>query len=175
MTSEVARHLAPLLDGINIDLKSFNPAFYQQVCGARLEPVLENIRLLYQLGVLVEVTTLLIPGLNDSEEELRAIARFLKSVSPDLAWHVSAFRPQYKMTDRPSTPRTSLANARAIGLAEGLHFVYEGNTPESDGVGTFCPGCGALLIKRAGFSSQVLTQRAGCCDRCGTVVAGVWA
>ncbi len=174
MTSEVVRHLAPVLDGINIDLKAFTNEFYQKICKARLEPVLDNIRLFHELGVLVEVTTLVIPGHNDSEDELRAIARFLGSISADIPWHVSGFYPTYQMTDRPSTPPETLIRAREIGLGEGLRFVYTGNVVGSGGEDTFCPGCNALLIRRQGFSSQILALANGCCGQCQTPVAGVW-
>lgn len=175
MTPEVTRHLAPVLDGINIDLKAFSEGFYQKVCKARLEPVLDNIRLFHQLGVWVEVTTLIIPGLNDSEDELRSIARFIRSVSTDMPWHVSGFHPTHKMLDRPSTPVATLHKAREIGLAEGLLYVYEGNVPGSGGEDTRCPGCGGLLIHRSGFSSQQVALADGCCGACGQPIAGVWS
>lgn len=174
MTSEAARHLAPFLDAINIDLKAFSAAFYQNVCKARLEPVLANIRLLHELGVWVEVTTLIIPGLNDSEDELRAIARFLKSVSVDIPWHVSGFHPTYKMLERTATSASSLQQAREIGLAEGLRFVYVGNVAGAGGVETRCPGCGALLIRRSGFSSQQVAMTADHCGACSQLIAGLW-
>lgn len=174
MTAEVIRHLAPVLDGINIDLKSFAGSFYQTVCKARLEPVLDSIRLFHELGVLVEVTTLVIPGLNDSEEELRAIARFLRGVSVFIPWHVSGFFPTYKMLDRPSTPPSTLRKAREIGLAEGLRFVYEGNVHGSGGEDTFCPGCATLLIRRSGFDSEMVALEKGRCQKCGISIAGVW-
>ncbi|MGE4559169.1 MAG: AmmeMemoRadiSam system radical SAM enzyme [Desulfobulbus sp.] len=175
MTSEVTRHLAPVLDGINIDLKAFQSDFYQKICKARLEPVLENIRLFHELGVLVEVTTLVIPGLNDSEDELRSIARFLRSISVNIPWHVSGFYPTYQMLDRPSTPPATLLMAREIGLKEGLHFVYTGNVVASGGEDTHCPGCNSLLIHRQGFSSQVVGLENGRCSQCGVPVAGVWS
>ncbi len=174
MTPEVARHIAPYLDGINFDLKAFAEDFYHTICKARLEPVLENIRLFHELGVLVEVTTLVIPGLNDGEEELRGIARFLKSVSVDIPWHVSGFYPTYKMLDRPRTPVATLRKAREIGLAEGLHYVYEGNVADSGGEGTCCPGCGTLLIARSGFQSRQLALADGRCTSCYLPIAGVW-
>ena len=174
MTSEAARHIAPVLDAINIDLKAFSEAFYQKICKAKLEPVLANIRLLHELGVWVEVTTLIIPGLNDSEDELRDIARFLKSVSVDIPWHVSAFHPTYKMLDRPATPVSSLQKAREIGLSEGLRFVYMGNVVGSGGEDTRCPGCGTLLIHRSGYRTQQLAMAAGHCGTCSLPIAGLW-
>ncbi|MBM9614700.1 AmmeMemoRadiSam system radical SAM enzyme [Desulfobulbus rhabdoformis] len=174
MTAEVVRHLAPVLDGINIDLKSFQPDFYRKVCKAQLEPVCENIRLFYELGVVVEVTTLVIPGLNDSEDELRQIARFLVSISPDIPWHVSGFRPTYHMVDRPSTSMESLIRAREIGIEEGLRYVYTGNLAIPDGEDTFCPSCSNLVIHRQGFNSQVVGCENGHCSHCGNSIYGVW-
>jgi pyruvate formate lyase activating enzyme len=174
MTAEVVRHLAPVLDGINIDLKAFHSEFYQTICKARLEPVLENIRLFHELGVLVEVTTLVIPGLNDSEAELSTIARFLRSVSVNIPWHVSGFYPTYKMLDRPATSPESLIKTREIGLAEGLRFVYTGNLRGLGGEETHCPGCNSLLVHRQGFSSRVIDLENGHCRQCREPVHGVW-
>lgn len=175
MTPEVSRHLAPFLDAINIDLKAFSDGFYQKICKARLEPVLENIRLLYQLGVWVEVTTLVIPGLNDSEDELRSIARFIKSVSVTMPWHVTGFYPTHKMLDRPATPVATMHKAREIGLSEGLLNVYEGNVPGTGGEDTRCPACGTPLILRSGFNSRPVGMVNGCCAACNQPIAGVWS
>jgi pyruvate formate lyase activating enzyme len=174
MTPEVVRHLAPVLDGINIDLKAFHTEFYQKICKARLEPVLESIRLFHELGVLVEVTTLVIPGHNDSEAELRSIARFLRGVSVDIPWHVSGFYPTYQMLDRPSTPAATLIKAREIGLEEGLRFVYTGNVVSEGGEDTYCPGCNTRLIRRHGFRSHILGLENGQCSQCRVPVAGLW-
>ena len=174
MTEGAARQIAPVLDAINIDLKAFSDDFYQRICKARLTPVLENIRLMHGLGVWVEVTTLIIPGLNDGEDELRAIARFLATISVDLPWHVSAFRPAFKLTDRPSTPAATLRMAREIGRAEGLRYVYEGNVCSPGGEDSLCPGCGALLVGRVGFRSRIQGLRQGRCGSCGQEIAGVW-
>lgn len=175
MTSQVTRHLAPILDGINIDIKAFTDDFYKKVCKARLQPVLDNVRLMHELGVWVEVTTLVIPGRNDSPEELRAIARFVKSVSPDIPWHVTAFHPTYKMQDSKPTPIATLRKAREIGLEEGLHYVYEGNIPGGGGENTFCPGCDAELISRYGFTVRRNTLVDGRCKTCKRPIAGVWS
>ncbi len=174
MTPEVSRHLAPVLDGINIDVKGFTDDFYKKVCKARLQPVLDNVRLMHELGVWVEVTTLLIPGLNDSDDELRDIARFIYSVSPAIPWHVTAFHPTYKMMDRERTPVATLRKARDIGQAEGLHYVYEGNIPGEGGENTHCPDCGTELISRFGFSIRQIKLTAGRCSDCGREIAGVW-
>jgi pyruvate formate lyase activating enzyme len=175
MTPEVTHHLAPVLDGINIDIKGFTNDFYKKVCKARLQPVLDNVQLMHELGVWVEVTTLLIPGLNDSPEELRDIARFVKGVDPAIPWHVTAFYPTYKMTDRKPTPVETLRMARDIGLEEGLRFVYEGNIPGEGGENTYCPSCGTKLITRFGFSIQQNRLVDGGCRDCGEKIEGVWS
>lgn len=173
MTPEVTHHLSSVLDAINIDIKAFTDDFYRKVCKARLQPVLDNVRLMHELGVWVEVTTLLIPGLNDSPEELREIAKFIKDVDPGIPWHVSAFHPTYKMLDRNSTPVETLNIARKIGLEEGLHYVYEGNIPGRGGENTYCPSCGKELISRYGFSIRENRISDGCCSDCGRKIEGI--
>jgi Pyruvate-formate lyase-activating enzyme len=175
MTVETVRSLASVLDAINIDLKGFTDSFYQEVCKAELAPVLESIRLFHALGVLVEVTTLLIPGLNDSKAELRAIARFLNSVSPDIPWHVTAFHPAGALRNRPPTPAAALCAARVIGMEEGLRFVYLGNVPASGGENTHCPICGLLLVRRRRFTGQVTAMQGNRCSGCATLIPGLWA
>lgn len=174
MATEATRHLAPVLDGINIDIKAFTEDFYHKVCKARLAPVLDNVRLMHELGVWVEVTTLIIPGLNDSEKEFREIARFIKSVDPAMPWHVTAFYPTYKMTDRKSTQVSSLRLARDIGLDEGLRFVYEGNIPGEGGENTYCPGCGSEIIKRYGYLIRDNKLKNGHCPVCREKIEGIW-
>jgi len=174
MTPEVTRHLSSVLDAINIDIKSFTDDFYKKVCKARLQPVLDNVRLMHELGVWVEVTTLLIPGLNDSPEELSEIAKFIKEIDPGIPWHVSAFHPTYKMLDRDSTPVESLNRARKIGLEEGLHYVYEGNIPGRGGENTYCPSCGVELISRYGFAIRENRMTNGCCSDCGREIEGIF-
>jgi pyruvate formate lyase activating enzyme len=174
MTPEVTRDLAPLLDGINIDVKAFTDDFYKKTCRARLQPVLDTVLLMHELGVWVEVTTLLIPGLNDSPEELQDIARFIREVDPSIPWHVTAFHPTYKLTDRAPTSTEILQQARDIGLAEGLRYVYEGNVPGRGGENTFCPACGAEIISRYGFSITGMSVDQGKCSRCGEGIEGVW-
>jgi pyruvate formate lyase activating enzyme len=174
MSEEAARLLAPVLSAINIDIKAFSDEFYKKVCGARLQPVLETVRLMKELGVWVEITTLIIPGLNDGEEELRRIAAFIASVDLAMPWHVTAFYPTYKMTGPPSTPVSSLRRARQIGLDCGLHFVYEGNVPGQVGENTCCPSCRAEIIRRFGFSIRSNRMTDSCCPACGTAIPGVW-
>jgi len=174
MTEAAATAMAAVIDGDNIDLKSFSDGFYRKVCKARLQPVLDTIVRMKTLGVWVEVTTLLIPGLNDSDAELRDIARFLHSTGPDIPWHVTAFYPTYKMLDRPATPVETLRHARDIGLAAGLRYVYTGNLPGGSGENTFCPVCNQLLIERRGFLVQQNRLVAGVCPDCGAAIDGFW-
>jgi len=173
MTPEALREISPYLDGINIDLKAFTDTFYTDICGARLAPVLETIRLAKDLGIWVEVTTLVIPTLNDSEHELRQIAEFLKDVDVSIPWHISQFYPTYQLTNLPRTPVETLHMAREIGLESGLRYVYEGNVPGRGNENTYCHGCGELLIERWGYSIQKNTIVEGQCPSCGSPVAGV--
>jgi len=174
MSTPVTRKLAPVLDGINIDIKAFTEKFYRQVCKARLAPVLENVRLMHELGVWVEVTTLVIPGWNDSSEELRDIAKFIKEVDPAIPWHVSAFFPTFKMLDRPPTPASSIRQARDIGLQEGLRFVYVGNVSGQEGESTYCPSCGEEIINRRGYLVGEMNLANGRCKTCNERIEGVW-
>jgi pyruvate formate lyase activating enzyme len=173
ITPEALREIAPVLHAANIDLKGFSEEFYRTICGARLQPVLDAIRLYKELGIWIEITTLVIPGLNDSDEELAGIARFIRSVGQDIPWHVTRFHPTYKLTDRPRTPLESLKRAREIGLAEGLRYVYEGNIP-GEGEETLCWSCRATLVKRFGFSVEENRLRKGVCPDCGSKIDGVW-
>lgn len=171
---EATRKIAPFLDGNNIDLKAFTDKFYHEVCGAKLAPVLETIRLMKELGVWVEVTTLVIPGWNDSDKELQDIARFIKSVDPEMPWHVTRFHPTFKMTDRNATPAAALQRARQIGLSEGLKYVFVGNIPGDGGENTVCPKCNETVIERIGFSIVSQKLENGRCGYCGTGIAGVF-
>ncbi len=174
-SAEVAKELSTVLDGINIDIKAFTDKFYKEVCKARLQPVLDNVKRMHDLGVWIETTTLIIPGWNDSEAELREIAKFIYSVSPAIPWHVSAFHPTYKMTDRPPTPLSTLRRAREIGLETGLRFVYEGNVPGEGGESTYCPNCNELLIERFGYRIVKNFLKDGTCPNCGEKIEGVWS
>jgi pyruvate formate lyase activating enzyme len=174
MTEKAARQISPVLSAINIDIKAFTDDFYHKICGARLQPVLDTVRLMRELGVWVEITTLLIPGLNDSEKELSEIAEFIAGIDSSMPWHVTAFYPTYKLTDRPATPSHILLKAREIGLAAGLKYVYEGNIPGSGGENTLCPSCQTLLISRRGFRIEENRLTHGSCARCGEQIAGVW-
>jgi len=175
MSGSSVKTLAPLLSGINIDLKSFNDHFYQKVCGARLQPVLDNIRRYVELGVWVEVTTLLIPGMNDSDLELTEIASFLAGIDRGIPWHVTAFYPTYKMLNNTPTPAASLIRAREIGINQGLSYVYTGNIPGLGGENSFCHSCKAEVISRRGFQVLKNRLRNGKCQECGAVIPGVWS
>jgi len=173
MTEEATRTIAPYLDAINIDIKGFTEEFYRKICGARLQPVLDSVKLMRELNIWVEITTLIIPTLNDSEEELRGIAEFIKSVSPDIPWHVTQFHPHYKQMSLPPTPASTLRRAREIGKEVGLHYVYEGNIPGEEGENTYCYKCGELVIRRFGFSILKYGIVAGRCPKCGAQLDGV--
>lgn len=168
---EATRLIAPYLDGNNIDLKG-DDVFYKKVVGARLQPVLDTIALMKELGVWVEVTTLIIPSHNDSEEVLRWIAEFIKSVDPGIPWHVTQFYPTYQLMDVPRTPVSTLRKAREIGLKAGLNYVYEGNVPGEGGENTYCPSCGELLIERLGFTLTKVRVKNSACPKCGVQIKG---
>ncbi len=154
-------------------MKGFSEGFYRDIVHARLSEVLDSIIEYRKQGIWIELTTLIIPGLNDSDAELRSIAEFIvANLGRDTPWHVSAFHPTYELTDRPGTQVETLRKARQIGIAAGLHYVYEGNRPGEGGENTFCPGCSALLIERSGFSISSNIIRDGFCPACGTVIAG---
>ncbi len=175
MTQAVIEALVPYLDGINVDLKAFREETYRRYTGARLGPVKRNIAYIArETPIWIEVTTLLIPGLNDSDEELREMAEWLASVDVEMPWHVTAFYPTYRMTDRPPTPPSTLDRAYEIGKAAGLHYVYEGNVYKPERESTYCPQCGALLIERRGYRTRTLWQEPGRCPRCGAEIAGLW-
>ena len=173
MTEEALRTIHPHLHGANVDLKSFRDEFYRRHCGARLAGVLRSLNVMKELGVWVEITTLIIPGLNDGEEELRELARFIASLGPETPWHISRFHPMYKMLDRPPTSVRVLEQVRQIGLQAGLRYVYTGNVPGDPGEDTFCYRCGRILVDRMGFSVLKNQVRGGKCGHCGTEIDGV--
>ncbi len=171
--------IAPYLDAINIDLKAFSDDTYRRYCNARLGPVLRNIRhVALNTDIWVEVTTLVIPRLNDGEEELRSIADFLVAISPDLPWHVTGFVPHYQLQDRPPTSGSTIRRAWEIGKAAGLRYVYAGNLwydrRLSGCSDTRCPSCGETLIRRSAYDVQARWHSPGVCHRCGERIAGVW-
>lgn len=168
--------IEPYLDGINVDLKAFSEEFYREQCQARLEPVKRNIATIArQARIWIELTTLLVPDLNDSEDELRAMAEWLAGVSLDLVWHVTAFHPDYEMLDRQSTSPQSLSRAYEIGKSAGLHYVYVGNVMDADRESTYCPQCGRKLIERHWYNVSELWRERGVCPQCGQSIAGVWS
>jgi pyruvate formate lyase activating enzyme len=174
MTEECLREMYPDLHGANIDLKSFRDAFYRERCGAKLEPVLDTLRTMKGMGIWLEVTTLLIPGLNDSEEELRDLAGFLAGLDTSIPWHISRFHPTYRLTNIHSTPAESIRRARDIGYMAGLQYVYTGNLPGDRGEKTSCHHCGEPLIDRFGFSVRTYKIRNDHCPNCGGEIPGVW-
>lgn len=165
--------LAPLIDAANIDLKSFSDAAYRRFCGARLRGVLDNLAHMRRLGWWLEITTLLVPGVNDSPEECARIARFIHArLGADTPWHISAFFPRRLMTDVPPTPPESLERARDIGEQTGLRHVYVGNVAGAD-ESTYCPSCGDIIVRRRGFQAAPLSPD-GACPHCGRRVSGIW-
>jgi len=169
--------LAPYIDGMNIDIKGFTDEFYKEICGARLKPVLEAVKYAHEKGIWVEITTLLIPGKNDSDEEIRGIAKFIAEVDPSMPWHLSAFHPTYKMLDIPRTPESTLLRAYKIGVEEGLKYVYIGNVDNEDYESTYCPNCKKRVIDRSGNIGQFVTNeldKNGICPYCGYKLEGVW-
>ncbi|MGE5256118.1 MAG: AmmeMemoRadiSam system radical SAM enzyme [Hyphomicrobiales bacterium] len=175
MTPEALELISPVLDAANVDLKAFTRKYYKELCGAKLEHVQQTLRKMTSMGVFVEVTTLVVPGLNDDPDELKALAGFLvNDLGTDTPWHISRFHPTYRLTDRPPTPVKTLREAREIGLAAGLRYVYTGNVPGDTGENTFCPACGETLIERWGFQVQNLRLREGRCVKCGETIEGVW-
>ncbi len=171
---EATRLISPYLHGNNIDLKG-SDKFYKEICGAKLNPVKETIKLMKELGVWVEVTTLVIPDHNDSEKDLTDIAEFIRSVDHSIPWHVTQFYPTYKLNDKPRTPVEKLRQAREIGFKAGLKYVYEGNVPGEGGENTYCPSCKGILIKRFGYTIQENNIKDGKCPKCNTNIEGVWA
>ncbi len=173
-TSEALEAIAPYLDGANVDLKGFSEEFYREVAGATLNGVLETLCDYKRLGIWLEVTTLLIPGRNDRESELRKMAAFIADeLGVDTPWHVTAFYPTYRLTDAPPTPPATLRKARRIGQEAGLRYVYTGNIPGEEGESTFCPACGELVVERRGFRLGRRALRQGACAACGEKIAGV--
>lgn len=173
MTTEALDTIRPYLDACNVDLKSFRDKFYRDVCRGRLKPVLDSIRHIKELGIWIEVTTLVVPGQNDGKEELREIAQFISSVDKNIPWHISRFYPSYRYEDSAPTTLETLRMAREIGKDEGLNFVYIGNVPEENSV-TLCPFCQEVLIRRGAFNMLENKIEDGRCPSCGRPVPGVF-
>jgi pyruvate formate lyase activating enzyme len=175
-TPEVLRYIRPWVDLYKVDLKSFQDRNYRKLGGV-LKNVLETIEQLYAMKFWVEIVTLVIPGFNDGESELQDMAQFLRGISPDIPWHVTAFHQDYKMTDPDNTPARTLLRAVEIGKSAGLHFVYAGNLPGlvDNLENTYCPGCRELLIERRGFRVRQMKVKNGTCPKCDRIVPGVWS
>jgi pyruvate formate lyase activating enzyme len=176
-TPQVLEYLRPHIDLYKVDLKSFDDRHYREL-GGRLQPILDTIQWLHKAGVWIEIVTLLIPGFNDSEQELRGLTQFIASVSVDIPWHVTAFHQDYKMTDPANTTAKDLLRASAIARDAGLRFVYAGNMPGRVGdlEDTTCPSCHESLVSRYGYLIRKynLTKEGGC-PRCGTAIPGRWS
>jgi len=174
MTSSAIETIKPYLAAANVDLKSFRDDFYRKRCGARLAPILANLQKMKEMGIWLEITTLLIPSLNDSNEELKDIAGFIAGLGKETPWHISRFHPQYKMLTKPVTPVSSLHRAREIGKLAGLKYVYSGNVPGDEGENTYCSYCGNCLIERHGFRIVKLNLSGNKCNRCGEEIEGLF-
>ncbi len=173
---EPLKDLAPLLGAVKVDLKAFTESFYKELCSGELKPVQETLRRLAKLGIWTEIVVLVIPGRNDAESEIRQLARFVRDdVGPDTPVHFTRFHPSYRLMNVPPTPVPTLERARDASRAEGLRFVYVGNVPGHPGNHTYCPGCGAAVIRRTGMA--VLENRLvkGACPDCRRAIPGVWA
>ena len=174
MTAEALQMIHPYLDAANVDLKAFTPEYYKNLCGARLTPVKETLKRMKSMGIFVEVTTLIVPDLNDDRRQLEKLATFLvDKLGPETPWHISRFHPTYKLTNHPPTPLNTLVKARDIGLKAGLRYVYTGNVPGQDSENTFCFSCGKRLIARLGFQIQRYEIENGRCRYCDTEIDGV--
>ncbi|MEW6543246.1 MAG: AmmeMemoRadiSam system radical SAM enzyme [Nitrospirota bacterium] len=174
-TPEVLAYLRPWVDFYKVDLKGFSQEEYRKL-GGQLAGVLDTIRRLFQMGFWLEVVTLIVPGFNDSEQELGAMTEFLASVSTDIPWHVTAFHKDYRMLEPDNTTARSLVQAAEIGQKRGLRYVYAGNLPGRVGPyeHTFCPGCGQAVVRRMGYRVLEVALDGNSCRRCGMTIPGVW-
>jgi pyruvate formate lyase activating enzyme len=170
------RELATVMDAANMDIKSMRDSYYRDVCGARLQPVLDAVALAVKLGVHVELTYLIVPTLNDGMDEVRELARWVKAtVGPEIPLHFSRFFPMYRLQKLPPTPLATLEEAHAVAKGEGLHYVYTGNVPHDERSNTSCPRCGALLVERLGYVVRSMRVRDGKCPECGRGIYGIWS
>lgn len=174
ITDEARAEFYSEMDAANVDLKGFTEEFYHRQCFGALAPVLETLRFLrHHTKVWFEITTLLIPGENDSDQELHRAAEWIaENLGPDVPWHFSAFHPDFKMRDKPNTPHATLERARRISMSKGLRFVYTGNVHDKTGGSTWCPGCGEMLIERDWYELGVWSLKGNACAKCGTVIPG---
>jgi len=174
MTAEALDTIGPYLDAANVDLKGFSEDFYIKLCQAHLGPVLDSIKRMKKMGVWVEVTTLVIPGENDSCKELKGIAEFIAGAGADIPWHLSRFHPEYKHLDSGPTPVETLKKARLIGEEAGLRYVYLGNVPGNPSENTYCPQCKKIVVGRVGYEVTENNIVNGKCKFCGKKIAGIW-
>jgi len=173
MTPEAIQTISPYLDAINVDLKAYDDEIYKKYMGARLDKVLESITTIFKTRIWMEITTLVVPSVNDTREQISGIARFIASLSPDIPWHISRFHPSYKFTTEGPTPFPILKMCQEIGKEKGLHFIYLGNVWGEEDEHTICWNCGQMLIKRFGFSVQENNIKDGKCFNCKTAIPGV--
>jgi len=173
MSRECLEMARPYLDAANVDLKFFNDTSYRRICKGSLQPVLDSIARMHEFGIWVEVTTLVVPGENDSDEELRGIAGFISGIDKRIPWHISRFHPDYQFTDHEATPESTLKRAEEIGRESGLSYVYVGNV-SGWGNDTYCHNCKKLLIKREIFSILGNHMKHGTCVFCGAAIPGVF-
>jgi pyruvate formate lyase activating enzyme len=175
MSRKALEMIAPYLDAANVDLKAFDDSFYRKYCKAMLEPVKDTIRTMKKMGILIELTTLLIPGLNDKEGDLVDMSRFIANdIGTQTPWHISRFHPTYKMMDLPPTPVSILQKAYNIGKTAGLQYVYTGNIPGLASENTYCHKCNALLIERYGYQIKNFLKNKSACPDCGTHAYGIY-
>ncbi len=173
MTSEALEMISPFLDAMNVDVKGFRESFYKKVCKTRLKPVLETVERAHKLQIHLELTYLVIPTLNDSEEEISDFVDWVEGVSPEIPVHFSRFHPDYLLTDVPSTPLKTLEDAWALA-SKKLQYVYVGNVPAHKAENTFCPECNSLLIERAGYNTRIVGLTGGSCKRCKKPIPGLY-
>lgn len=173
MTAEALVKIRPFLDACNVDLKAFSEVTYRKVCRAELQPVLDSIRMMRELNIWVEITTLVVPGLNDSEEELGNIARFIAGIDRDIPWHISRFHPDFQFTEAAATPVEALNRACALGIKEGLRYIYIGNVIGKS-EDTVCPNCSKTLLRRQGFSVTANILKNSNCPECNEPIAGIY-
>jgi len=174
MSREALSMIAPYLDAANIDLKAFTDAFYQKYCHAHLDPVLDTIKRMRELGIWIEVTTLLIPGLNDDQTEVGQLIRFLHDLDVNIPWHVSRFFPHYQLMDTSPTNVSDITAFLESARSRGLKYLYGGNFMSTEWANTHCPECGALLIERNGYSTSIQNLSTGNCTGCGNSIPGIW-
>jgi len=174
MTRQALSLLGPFLDGVNIDLKAFNDDFYNKYCSARLKPVLETITGMKAMGIWLEITTLLIPGLNDDREEIKRLISFLLELDNSMPWHIARFFPQYQLQHIPPTAQDSIIEFLGLGAAMGLKYLYGGNLTADCRNDTHCQRCEKKLIRRLGYQSEIIALQSGKCQFCGQDIPGVW-